>query len=42
MYHLPFYRQIAIFKMEGIKIPASTINDWFMGCGDLLGLCITG
>ena len=36
MYHLPFYRQIAIFKMEGIKIPASTINDWFMGCGDLL------
>lgn len=36
MYHLPFYRQIAIFKLEGIKIPASTINDWFTGCGDLL------
>jgi transposase len=36
MYHLPFYRQIAIFKLEGVKIPASTINDWFTGCGDLL------
>jgi len=36
MYHLPFYRQIAIFKLEGIKMPASTINDWFLGCSDLL------
>jgi len=36
MYHLPFYWQIAIFKLEGIKIPASTINDWFIGCSDLL------
>ena len=36
MYHLPFHRQIAIFKLEGIKIPASTINDWFIGCSDLL------
>lgn len=36
LYHLPFYRQIALFKLEGIKIPASTINDWFIGCGDLL------
>jgi len=36
MYHLPFYRQIALFKMEGIKIPATTINDWFIGCSDLL------
>lgn len=36
MYHLPFYRQIELFKLEGIKIPASTINDWFIGCGDLL------
>lgn len=36
MYHLPFYRQIAIFKLQGIKIPASTINDWFIGCSDLL------
>jgi transposase len=36
LYHLPFYRQIAIFKLQGIKIPASTINGWFMGCSDLL------
>ncbi|MBN2863366.1 MAG: IS66 family transposase [Bacteroidales bacterium] len=36
MYHLPFYRQLSLFKLEGIKIPASTVNDWFAGCGDLL------
>lgn len=36
MYHLPFHRQIALFKLEGLKIPASTVNDWFAGCGDLL------
>jgi transposase len=36
MYHLPFHRQISLFKLEGLKIPASTINDWFAGCGDLL------
>lgn len=36
MYHLPFHRQISIFKLEGIKIPASTINDWFSGSSDLL------
>ena len=36
MYHLPFHRQLAMFKLEGIKIPASTVNDWFTGCGDLL------
>lgn len=36
MYHLPFYRQIALFKLEGLKIPASTINGWFMGSSDLL------
>jgi transposase len=36
MYHLPFHRQIAMFKLEGLKIPASTVNDWFAGCGDLL------
>jgi transposase len=36
MYHLPFHRQISLFKLEGIKIPASTINDWFAGCSDLL------
>jgi transposase len=36
MYHLAFHRQIALFKLEGVKIPASTINDWFIGCSDLL------
>jgi len=36
MYHLPFHRQISLFKLEGLKIPASTVNDWFSGCSDLL------
>jgi transposase len=36
MYHLPFHRQISLFKLEGVRIPASTINDWFAGCSDLL------
>jgi transposase len=36
MYHLPFHRQIAMFKLEGVRIPASTVNDWFAGCGDQL------
>ena len=36
MYHLPFHRQLSLFKLEGIRIPASTVNDWFVGCGDLL------
>ena len=35
-YHLPFYRQIAMLKMVGVKLPASTINGWFQGSGDLL------
>ena len=36
LYHLPFHRQISLFKLEGLRIPASTVNDWFAGCGDLL------
>jgi len=36
MYHLPFHRQLAIFKLSGISIPASTVNGWFMGSCDLL------
>jgi len=36
MYHLPFHRQISLFKLQGVRIPASTINDWFAGCSDLL------
>jgi transposase len=36
MYHLPFHRQLAIFKQNGVSIPASTVNGWFMGGSDLL------
>jgi transposase len=36
MYHLPFYRQISMFKLVGVRMPASTVNDWFTGCSDLL------
>lgn len=32
--HLPFYRQLDIFKRHGVTISASTINDWFIAsCG---------
>jgi len=36
MYHLPFHRQLAIFKLTGVSIPASTVSGWFMGSCDLL------
>lgn len=36
LYHLPFHRTIAIFKLAGVSLPASTVNDWFAGCSDLL------
>ncbi len=36
MYHLPFHRQLAIFKLCGVSIPASTVSGWFMGASDLL------
>ena len=36
MYHLPFYRQISMFKLTGMHIPASTVSNWFMGSCDLL------
>ena len=36
LYHLPFYRQIAQFRLQAVKIPASTVNDWFIGSSDLL------
>jgi transposase len=36
MYHLPFHRQIAMFKQAGVSLPASTVNGWFSGCSDLL------
>jgi transposase len=35
-YHLPFHRQIAMFKLIGVTLPASTINGWFQGSCDLL------
>ena len=34
--HLPFYRQIEMFKQQGLKIPQPTINDWFKDTADLL------
>jgi len=36
MDHLPFYRQIEIFKRGGIHLAASTINGWFSSAVDLL------
>jgi len=36
VHHLPFYRQIEMFKQLGISIPSSTINDWFKETADLL------
>jgi transposase len=36
MHHLPFHRQLAIFKQNGIPIPASTVNGWFKNSSDLL------
>jgi transposase len=35
-YHLPFHRQIAMLKMTGVRLPASTVNGWFQGSSDLL------
>ena len=36
MYHQPFHRQLSMFKLTGISIPASTVSNWFMGSCDLL------
>lgn len=36
MHHLPFHRQLAMFKQNGISLPASTVNGWFKGSCDLL------
>ncbi len=35
-YHLPFHRQIKMFKQIGVSLAASTINGWFQGSCDLL------
>lgn len=34
--HLPFHRQIQMFKQLGVILPATTINDWFSQTADLL------
>lgn len=34
--HLPFYRQVQMFKQQGISIPPTTINDWFKDIADLM------
>ncbi len=34
--HLPFYRQLEIFKRSGVSIPASTVNDWMKYTCDML------
>lgn len=34
--HLPFYRQIQMFKQQGISIAPATINGWFREVADLM------
>ncbi|MEI7502401.1 MAG: IS66 family transposase [Paludibacter sp.] len=34
--HLPFYRQVQMFKRDGIVLAESTINSWFANTADLL------
>lgn len=36
LFHLPFHRQRAIFRLAGFSPPGSTVNGWFQGAGDLL------
>lgn len=36
MDHLPFYRQVQIFKREGMVIPESTITGWYRKTSELL------
>ena len=36
MHHLPFHRQIDMFKQVGVSLPASTVNGWFISSSDLL------
>ena len=33
--HLPFYRQIQMFKRDGLTLPAPTVNGWFKDTTDL-------
>jgi transposase len=34
--HLPFYRQLEMFKRNGVSLAASTVNGWFAASVDLL------
>ena len=34
--HLPFYRQIQMFKQVGLNLPPPTVNGWFKDTADLL------
>jgi transposase len=34
--HLPFYRQVQMFKRQGVTLAESTVNDWFRSGCDLL------
>ena len=34
--HLPFYRQVQMFKREGVKLAESTVNGWFNASSQLL------
>jgi transposase len=34
--HLPFYRQVQMFKRQGVILAESTVNDWFRASCDLL------
>lgn len=36
LFHLPFHRHLAIFRLAGFSPPGSTVNGWFQGAGDLL------
>lgn len=38
--HLPFYRQVQIFKRDGMKIPESTLTGWFRKSCELLEPCM--
>lgn len=35
-FHMPFHRQISLFKLAGVSLPTSTVNDWFGDGSDLL------
>jgi transposase len=36
VYHIPFYRELQMFKQSGISIPPASVNDWFHDVADLM------